>query len=151
MYFMISMLIPVGFCIDLCGLPQPLPIFLLLFYQLHLIFDLLYCKRFLRSRIFWNLANLWQNFSVHINILYTLSHFAHTLTRVLQDMVNRRVSIKMLIAFAKTNPSNQFILLTPQDTRYRRQHIFSYHSVVQIKAYNNTEGFVYCAQHTAGT
>ncbi|XP_067943065.1 structural maintenance of chromosomes protein 6-like [Watersipora subatra] len=35
---------------------------------------------------------------------------------VFMDMVNRRISIKMLIEFAKTNPSNQFILLTPQDT-----------------------------------
>ncbi|KAF6017583.1 SMC6 [Bugula neritina] len=35
---------------------------------------------------------------------------------VFMDMVNRKVSIKMLTEFAKENPSHQFILLTPQDT-----------------------------------
>ena len=37
---------------------------------------------------------------------------------VFMDMMNRRVSIKLLLAIAKEQLSRQFILLTPQDMSY---------------------------------
>lgn len=38
-------------------------------------------------------------------------------------MVNRRISMKMIVQFARDKPSTQFILLTPQDTRQVIQHL----------------------------
>ncbi len=45
-------------------------------------------------------------------------HMCVWLCFVLQDMVNRKISMRMMMQLAEDKPTRQFLFFTPQDMRY---------------------------------